>query len=71
MRKTPHLKELRDQAALSQEDLAHKANVGRATIADLEAGKRPARPSTLRKLAEALGVEPIDLMDSEKGGNKG
>jgi transcriptional regulator with XRE-family HTH domain len=66
--KTPRLRELRERAALSQEDLAKKAGVARATIADLEANKRPARPSTRRKLAEALGVEPAVLMDSETGG---
>jgi transcriptional regulator with XRE-family HTH domain len=66
--KTPRLRELRERAALSQEDLAKKAGVARATIADLEANKRPARPSTRRKLAEALGVEPAELMDSETGG---
>ena len=69
MLKTPRLRELRERAALSQEDLAKKAGVARATIADLEADKRPARPSTRRKLAEALGVEPAELMDSETGGD--
>ena len=68
MLKTPRLRGLRERAALSQEDLAKKAGVARATIADLEANKRPARPSTRRKLAEALGVEPAELMDSETGG---
>ena len=68
MLKTPRLRELRERAALSQEDLAKKSGVSRATIADLEADKRPARPSTRRKLAEALGVEPAELMDSETGG---
>ena len=68
MLKTPRLRELRERAALSQEDLAKKAGVARATIADLEANKRPARPSTRRKLAEALGVEPAELMDTETGG---
>ena len=61
MLKTPRLRELRERAALSQEDLAEKARVSRATIADLEGDKRPARPSTRRKLAKALGVEPPEL----------
>jgi transcriptional regulator with XRE-family HTH domain len=63
MQKTSRLRELRDHASLSQEDLAQRARVSRATVADLEAGKRPARPSTRRKLAEALGVEPHELSD--------
>jgi transcriptional regulator with XRE-family HTH domain len=61
MQKTSRLKELRDKAALSQEDLAKRSGVARATVADLESGKRPARPSTRRKLAEALGVAPHEL----------
>jgi transcriptional regulator with XRE-family HTH domain len=31
----------------------------------LENGKRPARLSTIRKLADALGVEPRELMKGE------
>jgi transcriptional regulator with XRE-family HTH domain len=61
MQKTSRLRELRDHASLSQADLALRAGVSRATVADLEAGKRPARPSTRRKLAEALRVEPHEL----------
>jgi hypothetical protein len=34
-------------------------------VSDLEQGKRGARTSTLRKLAEALGVEPRELMKEE------
>jgi transcriptional regulator with XRE-family HTH domain len=36
-----------------------------ATLSDLEQGKRGSRASTLRKLAEALGVEPKELMKEE------
>jgi transcriptional regulator with XRE-family HTH domain len=65
MHKTSRLRELRDNASLSQEDLAERSGVSRTTIANLEAGRRPARPSTRRKLAKALDVEPVELMDSE------
>jgi transcriptional regulator with XRE-family HTH domain len=61
--KTPRLRQLRERATLSQEDLAERSNVSRATIADLEGGKRSARPSTRRKLAEALGVRPDELSE--------
>jgi len=64
MLKTTRLRELRERAALSQEDLAVKSGVSRATIARLEAGIRPARPSTRRKLAGALGVKPDELTNS-------
>lgn len=66
MQETSRLKELRERAALSQMDLAARSGVSRATIADLEAGKRPARPSTRRKLAEALGIEPHELSDGRQ-----
>lgn len=65
MPKLGRLRELRDRAMLSQEELALRAGVSRATVADLEAGKRGAQAATGRKLAEALGVPPVDLLASE------
>jgi transcriptional regulator with XRE-family HTH domain len=35
------------------------------TINKLELGKRPAHASTIRRLAEALDVEPKELMKGE------
>jgi len=61
LQKTSHLRELRDRASLSQEELAERAGVSRATIADLELGKRNPQPKTRRKLAAAPGVEPREL----------
>jgi transcriptional regulator with XRE-family HTH domain len=66
MQRTPLLRGLRERAALSQKDLAELSGVARATIADLEAGKRPARPSTLRKVAQGLGVEVTDLYEGHE-----
>jgi transcriptional regulator with XRE-family HTH domain len=66
MQRTPFLRALRERAALSQDDLAELSGVARATIADLEAGKRPARPSTLRKVAQGLGVEVTDLYEGHE-----
>jgi transcriptional regulator with XRE-family HTH domain len=60
--KLPKLKQLRNEAALSQMELAERSGVSRATIADLEAGNRGAQPRTLRKLAGALRASPADLM---------
>lgn len=56
------LRRLRRERALSQQDLERMTGVSQATLSDLEQGKREARASTLRKLAEALGVEPKELM---------
>jgi putative transcriptional regulator len=59
------LKEHRLRRGLTQIELAKISNVGRATIADLEAGKRGAYRSTVSKLARALKVKPHDLMKGE------
>jgi transcriptional regulator with XRE-family HTH domain len=58
----PNLRELRTRAALSQRDLARLAGVAHTTIVRLESGDPNVRPSTLRKLARALGCRPVDLM---------
>jgi DNA-binding XRE family transcriptional regulator len=55
------LRELRLDAALSQEDLAKKARVARTTIVRLEKGDPNVLPSTRRKLARALRVKPAEL----------
>ena len=39
--------------------------VAQSTISRLEANQRPARPTTVRKLAGVLGVEPKELMKGE------
>ncbi len=54
----------RRRAALTQEELAKRAGVGVATIARIEGGDiEEPRVSTLRKLAEALGMEPRNLLE--------
>jgi transcriptional regulator with XRE-family HTH domain len=47
---------------MSQEDLAVKSGVARDTISKLETGQRRAYPSTIRKLAAGLDVEPRMLL---------
>ena len=56
------LKELREEQAFSVRDLAREAGVSTDTITALEKGRRNAWPRNVRKLADALGVEPIELM---------
>ena len=46
--------------------LAQRSGVAFDTINKLELGHRPARLVTIRKLAEALGVEPRELMKREE-----
>jgi transcriptional regulator with XRE-family HTH domain len=63
---TKKLKRLRRERALSQRALARESGVGLDTVNKLETGLRDALPTTLRKLAEALGVEPKDLMKGDQ-----
>ena len=58
----PHLRNLRRRAVMSQEDLAERSGVARDTISKLETGQRGAYPSTIRKLAAGLEVEPRTLL---------
>lgn len=56
------LAELRRERFLSQAELATKANVAKATIANIELGKRTPIGRTARALAEALGVGPGEVV---------
>ena len=57
------LKAARKRAALSMRELADRWGVRLQTIHRIETGKvSDSLGSTIRKLAEALGVEPVDLM---------
>ncbi len=60
------LRQLRVEKALSLRALGEITGVAFDTISKLENGHRPARLVTIRKLAEALGVEPKDLMNREE-----
>jgi transcriptional regulator with XRE-family HTH domain len=61
------LRELRHRRVLTLEELAEKAGVGRNTIWRLEHGVMGAQPRTIRKLANALDVEPEDLVKAGGG----
>ena len=54
---------LREERGLSQVKLAAKADLNPATVNQIERGARNASPGTLRKLAEALGVSLVDLIE--------
>ena len=58
----PHLRGLRMRAVMSQEQLAQESGVARDTISKLETGRRQAYPTTVRKLAVGLKVEPQMLV---------
>jgi transcriptional regulator with XRE-family HTH domain len=60
MLQIPKLREWRESRALTQVELAERAGMSSRSVAGYEAGGG-ARPPTVRKLAEALGVEVADL----------
>ena len=59
------LRKLRRERALSQQDVERMSGIAQATLSDLEQGKRGARASTLRRLAEVLEEAPKELMKEE------
>lgn len=63
----PNLKHVRLMRGYTVRGLAADAGVNSSTVAALENGHRGAQGSTLRKLAETLGVETQDLVGDALG----
>jgi DNA-binding XRE family transcriptional regulator len=59
---TERLKELRRRRVLSMRELEEISGVSHNTIWRIESGRQGAHPRTIRKLAEALGVAPEELL---------
>jgi transcriptional regulator with XRE-family HTH domain len=66
MPEVPNLKRIRNEYPLTVRELAEKSGVSYDTVTKVENGHREARPSTIRKLARALDVEPRELMQGEE-----
>ena len=62
------LRQIRQERALSLRELGRVSGVAFDTINKLENEHQEAQPRTLRKLAEALGVEPKELMKGDDDG---
>ena len=60
------VRRLRTEQALSQTELAVKAGVTKLTVSRIERDVKFPHPKTLRNLAEALGVRPSDLVDTDE-----
>ncbi len=61
------LRAARERQLLTLRALAAKSNVQFHTIHAIETGKQEPRPSTLRKLCDALGIEPTEVLAAEVG----
>ena len=60
------LRETRKRKLLTQQQLAERSGVGIATNIRIERNQVEPRGSTIRKLAEALGVDPHELVKPEE-----
>lgn len=56
------LREAREAAGLSQSDLAKLVNIPQPRLPALEQGRTDVRLSTIRRFAQALGVQLTDLL---------
>jgi transcriptional regulator with XRE-family HTH domain len=56
------LRKAREEAQLSQEELAYLGGVNRTLVGQLELGRHSPRLDTVIKLAGALGIEPCQLI---------
>jgi transcriptional regulator with XRE-family HTH domain len=59
------LQELRINRGLSQRQLAEKAGLSPGAVWRVEQ-RGSGRPNTLKKIADVLGVRPVDLLKKER-----
>lgn len=60
-----NLREYRSRRGFSQEELAHRAEIDRTYVSALERSVYAATVDVIERLAEALSVEPDELLKSE------
>jgi transcriptional regulator with XRE-family HTH domain len=57
------VRRLRDERALTQEELAEKAGITVTALSRIERNSAEPRAKTRRRLAEALGADPRELLE--------
>ena len=57
-----NVRRLRGERGLTQEQLAHDAEIDVTYLRGIEAGRRNPSVSVLGRVAEVVGVEPSDLL---------
>jgi transcriptional regulator with XRE-family HTH domain len=55
------IRQLRERAELSQEELADRAGLSRAWVSEVESGRKSPMWRTVEQLADGLGVRMIDI----------
>ncbi len=58
-----HIRQLRERKNLSQQDLANDCNIPKSQIARIERAKINTTVRTLIKIANALEIEPKELLN--------
>ncbi len=58
------VRKVRRRTAITQVELAQRAGISADSVNKIETGHHSPRPTTLRKLATALGVEVGELMEA-------
>jgi transcriptional regulator with XRE-family HTH domain len=66
-----NLRRLRHEKGLSQDDLAYEAEVSRSYLSQLEQGAYYASLKIIGRLADALGVDPAELLKLPPAGTSG
>jgi transcriptional regulator with XRE-family HTH domain len=59
------IRQLREEAGLSQKALAHKAKISQGKVSEYESGKSIPRLDSARRIADALGVSIDELVEAE------
>jgi transcriptional regulator with XRE-family HTH domain len=57
------IKNFREDRGVRQDALAEKAGISAPYLCNIEAGRKPATPYVIRKIAEALGVSIAEISD--------
>ena len=57
-----NLQDARRAKGISQEELAHRASVNRGYVGKIENAKYSASLTTLEKIAQALNIDPSELL---------
>jgi transcriptional regulator with XRE-family HTH domain len=65
------LRQVRERLFVTQAELSARTGIAAATLSRIENGLQRPRISTVRKIADALGVRPEELVDWEAGAGDG
>ena len=58
-----NIRRFREKKGLTQETLAHEADLHRAYIGQIERGEKNIGVRNLEKIAKTLGIKPAKLLD--------